>query len=92
MSFLGFGRKRLGLGVFGRKGLGDPQTSGRIFGERPSVGDNSPFQRFFEQLERERDLNKVASHQQYATSKTMEFLSPEERGELPLRRTGRLSS
>ncbi|NTJ65344.1 hypothetical protein G6M50_30175 [Agrobacterium rhizogenes] len=82
MSFLGFGRKMLGLGVFGRKGLNDQQTSERGFGERPSVGDNSPFQRFFEQLERERDLTKVASHQHYATSKAMEFLSPEERGEL----------
>jgi hypothetical protein len=82
VSFLRFGSKWLGLEVFGRKGLDDPQTSGRGFDERPSAGDNSPFQRFFEQWERERDLNKVASHQHYATSKAIEILSPEERGEL----------
>lgn len=91
MGFMGFGRKPFGqaAGGFGRKGLGtaqpqaEPQPGRRIFGERGGSGDgSSPFERFFANIERERDRNKTTGYQIYASSEAMTQMSPEERGEL----------
>jgi hypothetical protein len=81
VSFMGFGRK-----AFGRRGLADAQLqakqSGRIFGERDASSTGSSFDRFFDQLQRETDLDTASSYQHYRNSKVMESLSAEERGEL----------
>jgi hypothetical protein len=76
---LGFGRRGLVQG-FGRKALAEPQP-GRIFGRETHRG-HSPFDRFFAQLEIERDLGKSGSYDHYRRSKSMDDLSAEERGEL----------
>lgn len=81
MSFMGFGRK-----VFGRRGLADAQPqaqrASKIFGRDEANSKSSSFDRFFDQLEREIDLELAASYQHYRNSKVMESLSAEERGEL----------
>jgi len=82
VRFMGFGRKALGQG-FGRKPLAEPQPSARIFGSREGQHGHSPFDRFFAQLETERDFNSSTSYlDYYRRSRAMDDLSPEERGEL----------
>ena len=80
MSLIGFGRK-----VFGQRGLANPQRqtqqSGGIFSGREERGGASPFDRHFDQAEH---LARGTNFPR-PTSKchdALEFLSPEERGEL----------
>jgi len=91
VGVFGFGRQSLAQsGGFGRKGLSEQpvrQSGGSIFGRRgngrsPTSPGGSPFERFLEDLAREKDLENCPSHLNYATSQAMSGLSPEERGEL----------
>jgi len=85
VSFIGFGRKGLGQGMFGRKGLGvaqpEPRSPGRIFGDRRIDHGAPPFERFASLTEdmARGTANARPSGQAYEALKT---LSPEEKGEL----------
>lgn len=78
MSFVGFGRK-----VFGRKGTGSSQPAGqpgsRLFGSRGQTSGNAPFDRHFEQV---MHLTKGSQYPVSGCRPALDFLSPEERGEL----------
>jgi hypothetical protein len=83
---MGFGRSGPAQAGFGRKGLGSSSSSqqsvGSIFGDRAAAQWSSPFERFFQRLERERHLKSGTMHEAYGTSQAMKDLSPDERGEL----------
>ena len=84
MGFLGFGRKRPAqVGGFGRKGLGAPPSDqpskGRIFGARRTARDSTPFDAYFSEAERHA---RGSSYPASGCYKALEYLTPEERGDL----------
>ena len=80
VNFMGFGRKGLGPQGFGRKAPADPQPTRRIFARPDTFSEHSPFDRFYTQLQAERDAD--GSYVYYRPSKAIQNLTPEERGEL----------
>jgi hypothetical protein len=79
MGFMGFGRKGVGQGVFGRKGVDESLLRSGFFKGQERNGGNSAFERHFAQSQR---LVINPGYPGSGCRPALEILSPEERGEL----------
>jgi hypothetical protein len=76
---MGFGRKGVGQGVFGRKGVDESLPRSEFFEGQERNGGNSAFERHFAQSQR---LVINLSYPAYGCRTALDVLSPEGRGEL----------